>query len=141
MSECERTARLVIGADLTGIPRVSAVMEEAMQECTFSDDAILDLQLAVEEAISNIILHGYGGGSGEVEIEIQVTEKIAEVRIRDRAPPFDPLSVPDPDRKSDLSERRTGGLGIYLMRQVVDEVCYVYVDGKNVLTLIKKKTD
>ena len=141
MSERERTARVVICADLSGIPRVSAVMEEAMRECTYSDDAILDLQLAVEEAISNIILHGYRGRSGEVEIEIKVTEKITEVRISDQAPPFDPLSVPDPDRESDLSERRTGGLGIYLMRQVADEVRYRYAGGKNVLTLVKKKTD
>jgi serine/threonine-protein kinase RsbW len=141
MSEHERTVRLVIGADLAEIPRISAVMEEAMQEYKFSDDAILDLQLAVEEAVSNTILHGYRGASGEVEVEIQVTEKIAEVHITDHAPPFDPLSVPDPDRVSDLSERRTGGLGIYLMRQVVDEVRYEYVDGKNILTLVKEKTD
>ena len=141
MSERERTVRVVIGAGIDEIPGISAVIEDMMQECTFSDDAILDLQLAVEEAITNIILHGYRGASGEVEVEIQVTEKIAEVHITDHAPPFDPLSVPDPDRVSDLSERHTGGLGIYLMRQVVDEVRYKYVDGKNVLTLIKKKTD
>jgi serine/threonine-protein kinase RsbW len=141
MSEHERTVRLVIGADLAEIPRISAVMEEAMQEYKFSDDAILDLQLAVEEAITNTIFHGYRGVSGEVEIEILVTEEDTVVQITDRAPPFDPLSVPDPDRVSDLSERRTGGLGIYLMRQVVDEVRYEYVNGKNVLTLIKRKTD
>ncbi|MDT8357899.1 MAG: ATP-binding protein [Methanomicrobiaceae archaeon] len=141
MSERERTTRVVIRAGIDEIPRVSAVMEEAMRECTFPDDAILDLQLAVEEAITNIILHGYQGASGEVEIEIQVTEKIAKVRIMDQAPPFDPLSVPDPDRISELSERRTGGLGIYLMRQVADEVSYQFTEGRNILTIMKKKTN
>lgn len=141
MSESECISRVAIGADLAEIPQVSKAMEELMRECSFSDDAILDLQLAVEEAIANIILHGYRRASGKVEIEIHVTDETAEVRIKDYAPPFDPLSVPDPDRVSDLSERHTGGLGIYLMRQVVDEVHYKYEDGKNVLTLIKRKTD
>jgi serine/threonine-protein kinase RsbW len=141
MSENPCTASLVIGAGIDEIPRVTAAIEEAMQKCSFSDEAILDLQLAVEEAIANIILHGYQEVSGDVDIDIRVSEEAAEVRIRDHAPPFDPLSVPDPDRASDLSKRRNGGLGIYLMRQVVDEVRYQYTGGKNVLTLVKKNTD
>jgi serine/threonine-protein kinase RsbW len=140
MSKSKCTTRVVIGGDLAGIPQVSAAIEGMMRECRFSDDEILDLQLGVEEAIANIILHGYRGVSGEVEIEIYVTDEAAEVSISDKAPPFNPLSVPVPDLGSELSERNAGGLGIYLMRQVVDEVRYEYVNGKNVLTLVKRKT-
>ena len=139
MSKSKCTTRVVIGGDLAGIPRVSAAIEDMMRECRFSDDEILDLQLGVEEAIANIILHGYRGVSGEVEIEIHVTDMSAEVGISDQAPPFDPLSVPVPDLGSELSERHAGGLGIHLMRQVVDEVRYEYVNGNNVLTLVKRK--
>jgi serine/threonine-protein kinase RsbW len=141
MSKNKCTTRVVIGGDLAGIPPVSAAIEDMMRECRFSDEEILDLQLGVEEAIANIILHGYRSVSGEVEIEIDVTGKAAEVSISDQAPPFDPLSVPVPDLGAELSERHAGGLGIHLMRQVVDEVRYEYVNGKNVLKLVKRKTN
>ena len=131
---------LTIHADLNEIPPVSAFVEGAMRTGGFSDNAILDMQLAVEEAVANTILHGYCGAMGEVTIAIQASHNTVRVRIEDHAPPFDPLSLPKPERKSDLSERRIGGLGIYLMRTVVDEVRYQYVDGKNVLTLVKKKS-
>jgi len=115
------------------------MLEQVMQACGFSCDAIQDLQLAVEEAVANTIVHGYRGGAGDVAITIHATEGAVEVRIEDRAPPFNPLSLPDPDRESGLDERRIGGLGIYLIRQVVDHVTYHFSGGKNVLTLVKRK--
>jgi len=135
--DCSTT--FAISANLSEIPRVSAAIEETMRTCAFSDDAILDMQLAVEEAVSNTILHGYRGAVGQVTIAIQAMHELVQVRIEDHAPPFDPLSHPDPYRESELAERRIGGLGIYLMRQVVDEIIYQYIDRKNVLTLVKKK--
>jgi len=135
-----RSATLVIRADINEIPRVSAALEEMMRACAFSDDAILDLQLAVEEAVANTIVHGYCGAPGDVTIAIRVMNEVVEVRIEDHAPPFDPLSIPGPDLQSGLDQRRIGGLGIYLLRQVVDEVAYTYTDSKNVLTLVKRNT-
>jgi serine/threonine-protein kinase RsbW len=131
--------RLVILANLREIPRVSEAIEEAMQDCAFSGDDILDMQLAVEEALSNTILHGYCGAEGEVTLSIHGTPEIMQVRIEDCAPPFDPLSISEPDQGSDLEDRQIGGLGIYLMRQVVDEILYEYTGSKNILTLIKRK--
>jgi serine/threonine-protein kinase RsbW len=129
---------IVILAKLDEIPRVSIAIEEAMRACAFPEEAILDLQLAVEEALANTILHGYRDTSGEVSIAIQATQEAVQVRIEDHAPPFDPLSLLEPERGSDLARRRIGGLGVYLMRQVVDEVRYQYIEGKNVLTLTKR---
>ncbi|MDD1678821.1 MAG: ATP-binding protein [Methanomicrobiales archaeon] len=134
---CSRT--LTISGDIHEIPQISAALEETMRACGFSDDAILDMQLAVEEAVANTILHGYRGAVGEVTIAIHATLQSVQIRIEDHAPPFDPLSLPEPDRGSDLAERRIGGLGIYLMRQVADEVVYEYTGSKNVLTLVKRK--
>jgi serine/threonine-protein kinase RsbW len=131
---------MVIQAKLDEIPGVSIAIEEAMQACAFPGETILDLQLAVEEAIANTILHGYRDTTGEVTIVIHATQKAVQVRIEDHAPPFDPLSLPEPERGSDLAKRHVGGLGIYLMRQVVDEVRYQYIEGKNVLTLTKRSS-
>lgn len=136
----DRAATLVIAPDLDEIPRVTAAIDEAMRASAFSDDAILDLQLAVEEAIANTVIHGYRGAAGEVTIAIHATQGAVEVRIEDRAPPFNPLLLPEPDLGADLDERQIGGLGVYLIRQVVDEVVYRYTGKKNILTLVKRRS-
>jgi serine/threonine-protein kinase RsbW len=135
----DQRTTLVIPADVGEIPQVSAALKEAMRTCGFPADAILDLQLAVEEAVVNTVVHGYRGAPGEVAIAIHLTDGQIEVRIEDHAPPFNPLTLPDPDRECDLNERRVGGLGIFLIRQLIDEVGYQYTGGKNVLTLVKRK--
>jgi serine/threonine-protein kinase RsbW len=139
MTEQEHVIRLAIPADLDEIPRVSEVIEENLQTAGFPEETILDLQLAVEEAVANTVVHGYRGAAGEVIIAVQITDDAVQVRIEDNAPPFNPLSVPDPDRGTDLEDRRIGGVGIFLIRQVMDEVSYEYKDGKNLLTLVKQK--
>lgn len=135
----DRTTTLVIPADLGEIPQVTTALDEAMRACGFSDEAIHGLQLAVEEAIANTIVHGYHGSIGDVAVAIHATHESAEVRIEDRAPPFNPLTFPEPDRVSDLDERPIGGLGIYLIRSMTDEVVYHYAAGKNILQLVKKE--
>ncbi len=140
MSEPSRKVCLTIRADLDEIPTVSAAIEKAMKPLGFPMEGILDLQLAVEESIANTIQHGYQGGEGEVAIIIETTPLSACVQIEDRAPPFDPLLLPEPEITPDIGERPIGGLGIYLMCQVVDEARYRYAEGKNILTLIKNKT-
>lgn len=136
----DRSTTRVIAPDLAEIPRVTAAIDEAMRACAFSGDAILDLQLAVEEAIANTVIHGYRGQAGDVRITIKATHGAVEVRIEDCAPPFNPLLLPEPDLGSDLGERQIGGLGVYLIRQVVDEVVYRYDGGKNILTLVKRRS-
>jgi anti-sigma regulatory factor (Ser/Thr protein kinase) len=135
----DASVTLVISADLNEIEKVNTALEEAMRASAYSDDMIHELQLVVEEAIANTILHGYCDAPGDVAVGIRVTDGAVEVRIEDRATPFDPLTVPEPDRESNLDERGIGGLGIYLIRSLVDEAIYRYSDGKNILTLVKRR--
>ncbi len=98
-----------------------------------------DMLLAVDEAATNIIVHGYGecGGSIAVSVERLADELI--VQLRDEADPFDPHCVPAPDLRMPLEERGPGGLGIFLMRQLVDEVRHRTIGVRgNELTLVKK---
>jgi serine/threonine-protein kinase RsbW len=136
----EKLFALTIPADINEIPRVSAALEDAMRIHAFGDEDILDTQLAVEESITNIIVHGYRHKQGDIEITCQATHGITEVRIADQAPPFDPLSIPEPDISLDINKRQIGGLGIFLIRQVMDDISYRYDGGKNILTLIKRKS-
>ena len=131
---------MTIGSDIAEIPEVSAWLEEVMRGSGFSEEAILDTQLAVEEAITNVIVHGYKESGGEVVITCHVHSDRMEVEIADTAPRFDPLSMPVPDLDGSIEERRIGGLGVFLIRQVMDGVSYRYENGKNILVLIKNRT-
>jgi serine/threonine-protein kinase RsbW len=101
--------------------------------------AISDLLLAVDEAATNVIVYGYRDRPGEIEIEVGRQGSALVIRLRDQAPPFDPTAVPPPDLDRPLEERAPGGLGIYLMRQAVDEVIHrTTPQGGNELTLVKR---
>ncbi|ABS55678.1 putative anti-sigma regulatory factor, serine/threonine protein kinase [Methanoregula boonei 6A8] len=129
----------VIPARLEAVPGVAVAIEEFMKGTGFSVQAILDIQLALEEVIANSVEHGYQGSEGEIAICCEFRDGVLTVEISDRAPAFNPLVVADPDITSPLEERKIGGLGIYLVRQVTDTVAYRYNEGKNILTLTKKK--
>jgi len=136
----ERSFELTLKAEISEIPRVSAALENVMLGHSFSNEEILDAQLAVEEAVTNIIMHGYEGHAGEIHITCHATRGIIEIQIEDTAPLFNPLSVPDPDVTTDIHDRRMGGLGIFLIRRVMDDVMYRNDQGKNILVLIKRKS-
>ena len=136
----ETAFSLKITSDINHIPEVSEKLEGTMQAGGVSGEEILDTQLAVEEAITNVIVHGYNNPAGEIEISCRVADGRVVVRITDSAIPFNPLTLPDPDLDAQVSERRIGGLGIYLLRQVMDDIGYQYEDGKNILTLTKNIT-
>ena len=135
----EESLTCTIEADILAIPRVSLALDRALRAHGFSDEDILDTQLAVEEAVTNVIVHGYARGTGKILITCRTTRALAEVQIEDSAPQFDPLTIPEPDITEDIEDRKIGGLGVFLIRQVMDDIIYRYEDGKNILVLVKKK--
>jgi serine/threonine-protein kinase RsbW len=135
----EQNGALTIRSDIGEIPRVSAALEELMEARAFDAEEILDTQLAVEEAITNIILHGYPSGEGEIGIHYRATPDQVEVRIEDTAAPFNPLSLPEPDLAGEVEDRKIGGLGVFLIRQVMDGITYRRENGRNILILEKRR--
>jgi serine/threonine-protein kinase RsbW len=131
---------ITIGSDIGEIPAVSERLEEEMASYRFGPGTILDTQLAVEEVITNIIVHGYKKAGCTIHLSCCFTGDGIEIRIADSAPPFNPLSVPEPELYGDIDTRGIGGLGIYLVRQVMDGLSYRYEDGKNILTLVKRRS-
>ena len=108
----------------------------------FSDKDIYNIQLAADEAASNIIEHAYDGVSdGILEVSCDLKDGAITIVLVDHGESFDPSEVPMPNLKADLSERKIGGLGLYLMRKLMDEVHYDADPKKNrnTLTLIKRK--
>ena len=111
-----------IDADILEIPKVSLALDRALRVHAFLDEEILDTQLAVEEAITNVIVHGYERVTGKIVITFRITHGLAEVQIEDCAPPFNPLSLPEPDITENIEDRKIGGLGVFLIRQVMDDI-------------------
>ena len=107
----------------------------------FGDKDIYNIQLAADEAASNIIEHAYEGvNNGVLELSCGVKSNVITIILVDHGESFDPSEIPMPDLKADLSERKIGGLGIFLMRKLMDEVRYEVKSNKNnVLTMTKRK--
>ena len=106
----------------------------------FSDKAIYSLQLAADEAASNIIEHAYEGVS-DASLFMTCDMRGSEIVItmRDQGKTFNPTTVKEPNLKADLSERQIGGLGVYLMRKLMDSVHYESSKSGNLLTMTKRK--
>lgn len=131
--------RASFSAILANLDEIRNFVERAAHELQVPEAATLDVVQAVDEAATNIILHGYNGQGGMMEVELDRRNNSLVVCLRDGAPPFDPTSVPPPDLSLGLEQRLPGGLGLYLMRHLVDEIQYrMPSEGGNELTLIKK---
>ncbi len=102
-------------------------------------DTALAVRLAIEEAFTNIYKHGYAGGEGPVAVRVDVAPRQIVATLVDEAPAFDPTDAPAPDLDSPWDQRRAGGLGCHLLRQMMDEVKYARREHGNVLTLLKTR--
>lgn len=128
----------VTAAELTDLAAIRSFVRTAATSLDASPDAVPDLVLAVDEAVSNIIRHGYVGRRGPVGIEIARDHARIVVRVTDDAPPFDPTAWPTPNIGLPLERRPAGGFGIHLVRTCVDEVVHrAGPDAGNELILVK----
>ena len=107
----------------------------------FSDKDVYNIQLATDEAASNIIEHAYENQpDGILDLSCGIRKDAITIILIDHGESFDPSDVPPPDLKADLSDRKIGGLGLFLMRKLMDEVHYESrPDKSNILTMIKRK--
>lgn len=112
-----------------------------MNSYGFDQGDILKLQLAVEEACTNIAIYAYpdSGRLGEIRVCISVSGEGADVVIEDDGSPFDPTAKKVTLSAADLEDRAIGGLGIHLIRTLADSVSYERLEGQNILRMYKKR--
>ena len=133
------TSSLRVAAEVKNLVEIRCFVQEKALAFGLDPAMIPNVILAVDEAVSNIIAHGYQCQEGTVEIEVSQEKDALVIRIRDEAPPFDPTIVPPPDVTLPLKQRIPGGLGIHLIRQIMDEMTHrVTPQGGNELTLVKR---
>ena len=130
---------LRVERNLAEVSRVNGDLETLWEQQRLPDDARMEVLLCVEEVLSNVIRHGLRGeGEDEVWVRADLAAGEIEIQIEDNGEPFDPLSYPTPRLDVPLQQRRTGGLGIHLVRQLMDRISYERSGGRNRLSMAKK---
>lgn len=132
---------LVMRNDIQQIPTLA----EWIEMIGLPQELNMPINLALEEAVSNVMLYAYPGTSGQVLVECEVKNQQQKANsqqlvftISDSGVPFDPTQQDDPDVTQSAEERPIGGLGIFLVRQIMDDILYERKDNKNILTLTKR---
>lgn len=135
----ERT--LTLAARYENVPVAAKFVVEAAEHMGFDEQAIFHCQMAADEACTNIIEHAYGNNEdkGTFKLILHLEKDRLVITLLDRGRPFDPASVPEPVIDSDPSKMKPGGLGIHLMKQLMDEVTFSFEDNGNKLVMVKKK--
>jgi len=130
---------LTVPATLESLAQISAFVNEASQCAGLDDHTAWQVELAVDEAATNIIQHGYAPDHpGIIELTWRIEDNRLVMTLRDYGRRFNPDDVPPPDVSSPLEERQPGGLGLYLMNQLMDQVRFDFDDANgNLLTMVK----
>lgn len=132
------TETLVLKNDVHEVTRLSSFMKSATGKLGVEASLARQLRLAVEEAVVNVIEYAYPiGTEGDITIKMTYDGYILRFRIIDAGVPFDPTEKEKADITLSAEDRQIGGLGILLVRELMDSINYEREDGKNILTLIK----
>lgn len=125
--------------DLSELSRVSQIANDFSEPHQLPPQVAHTLDLALHEIISNIISYGYDDeNKHEIDIHISLTDGQAILEVEDDARPFNPLDIDEADTESSINDRPIGGLGVHLVQNLMDEIKYVYKNGKNCLIMRKK---
>lgn len=131
---------MVVDAVVDNVPVVTEFVNKILKkyQCPSNVEAIMDI--AIDELFSNIAFYGYPADRGKAEIMVSITEEPQSVVItfKDGGIPYNPLEKKDPDITLSAEERQIGGLGVYMVKQSMDEVSYCFENGNNILTIQKQ---
>ena len=138
-SDVKMRKSIVLTNDTDEVPKLNAFVEEVCQTVGFEENTIMEIKVAVEEAVVNVMKYAYPSGKhGDITIEAASNDIRLKFTIIDSGAPFDPTVQTEVDTTLAANERKIGGLGIHIMRKNMDSINYERIDNLNVLTLRKK---
>jgi serine/threonine-protein kinase RsbW len=130
---------LRIPAELDRVADVRALVREVAGVCQAPKPCMDDLVQAVDEAATNVIVHGYRGAPGWLDVAAERVDDTIVVTLEDEAPSMDPTVYPEPDLSIPASRRKPGGMGIHLMRMATDRLEHApRPGGGNILTMARR---
>ena len=130
---------LILANDIAEISKLATFIDEIGEEFSLAPDVVFNLNLVLEEAVVNVINYAYPKEEHQfIYLSATLRDGSIVFVLTDTGKEFDPTQAPEADITLSAEERPIGGLGIFLIRQIMNEVKYQRIDGKNVLTLEKK---
>lgn len=130
---------IILANELSEISRLTDFIEDIGNEFNLTPDVVFNLTLVLEEAVVNVINYAYPKEDHEsIYLSAKMQDGSIIFVLSDSGKAFDPTMAPEADVTLSAEDRQIGGLGIFLIRQIMNEVKYERIDGKNVLTLEKK---
>ena len=134
----QKERHLVLHNSVDQISQLADFLQEIADEKGLDASTAMNINLALEEAVTNVIMYAYPEGTdGLVDLEAILRDDSLVFILKDNGTPFDPTAAPEADVTLSAEERKIGGLGIFLVRKIMDTVHYVRSDGQNVLSMTK----
>jgi serine/threonine-protein kinase RsbW len=131
--------KLVVKGKTENLAKIRMFIQEIASSVGFKQESIDNMMLAVDEACTNIIKHAYKASpDGEINIKIKYEDKKLIITIIDYGKSFTPDLIPEPDIQEYYKQHKVGGLGMYLMRTLMDDVKYISIPGKYNQVLLSK---
>ncbi len=123
------------------LAEIDDFISQIIADFGFSSGQVYDVRLALDEACTNIIEHSYGGeGKGDIQCSVESAEEGIKIILKDWGKKFDPDQIPKPDLNVDLEDLQPRGLGLYLMKNLMDKIEYCNDNGDgNTLVMTKRK--
>ena len=132
--------QLKLSAILKNLTQFMESVSNCAREQGFDPKKVTQIELVLEEALVNVINYAYPDKDGDVQVICSLDEENRFViEITDWGEPFNVLSLDEPDITSDVSDRKVGGLGVFMIRSLMDDVKYRFEEDKNILILFVNK--
>ena len=130
---------LTVTAKIENVERVTNFVNSELKRMGCSSRAMRQIDVALDELFANICSYAYGEDVGHATITVKELpdENAVQITLEDAGIPFDPLSRTDPDVTLGVEDRKIGGLGIFMVKRMMNKVRYEYNNGKNTLTVVK----
>ena len=129
-----------MGNDPAELERLASAVEEFAERESWAPEVVFRVNLVLEELVVNVMTHGSHEGLAEIEVTVTSSEDLVSIRLSDNGVAFDPLTdAPEPEVTGSVEDRHVGGLGVHLVRTMMDNVSYRRERGRNLFTMTTQR--